>query len=87
MDFTKLKPANMEIKVLGTGCSKCQSLEKMVRNSISELNLDAEVGKVEDIIEIMQYGVMNTPALVINGKVVLSGRLPKTKELEEILTR
>lgn len=77
----------MEIKVLGTGCPKCKTLEKMVQNSVSELGLDAEVGKVEDIMQIMQYGVMHTPALVVNGKVVLSGRVPTEAELKNLLTK
>ena len=77
----------MEIKVLGTGCAKCKSLEKAVINSLSELNIQADVSKVEDIMEIMQFGVMRTPALVINEKVVLSGRLPNDKELKTLLTQ
>ena len=76
----------MEIKVLGTGCPKCKALEKAVQNSIEELNINADVSKVEDILQIMKYGVMQTPALVIDGKVVLSGRLPKEKELKKLLT-
>lgn len=86
MDYTDLKPGKMNIQVLGTGCPKCRALEKAVMNSVSDLNLQAEVSKVEDIVEIMQFGVMHTPALVINGKVVLSGRLPKEKELKQLLT-
>lgn len=77
----------MDIKVLGTGCPKCKALENAVRNSVAELNIQADVSKVEDIMQIMQYGVMRTPALVINGKVVLSGRLPDDKELRNILTQ
>ena len=77
----------MDIKVLGTGCPKCQALEKAVIKSLSELHIQANVSKVEDIMEIMQFGVMHTPALVIDGKVVLSGRLPKDKELKSLLTR
>ncbi len=76
----------MDIRVLGTGCPKCKALEKAVNDSVSELSLQADVSKVEDIMEIMQFGVMQTPALVINGKVVLSGRLPNSKELKNILT-
>ena len=87
MEYKDLKPAKMTIQVLGTGCPKCKSLEKAVINSVADLNLQAEVSKVEDIVEIMQFGVMNTPALVINGKVVLSGRLPRDKELKELLTQ
>ncbi|MDX2430413.1 MAG: thioredoxin family protein [Bacteroides sp.] len=76
----------MEIKVLGTGCAKCKSLEKVTRKAVEELNLDASVEKVEDIQKIMEYAVMRTPALVINEKVVMSGKLPKVSELKELLT-
>lgn len=76
----------MEIKVLGTGCAKCKSLEKITRKAVEELNLDATVTKVEDIQEIMEYSVMRTPALVIDEKVVLSGQLPKASELKELIT-
>jgi len=77
----------MEIKVLGTGCAKCKSLEKVCRKAVEELNLDATVEKVEDIQKIMEYAVMRTPALVIDEKVVLSGQLPKVAELKELLTQ
>ena len=77
----------MEIKVLGTGCAKCKSLEKVTRKAVDELNLDATVIKVEDIQKIMEYAVMRTPALVINEKVVMSGQLPKVAEVKEILTQ
>ena len=77
----------MEIKVLGTGCAKCKSLEKVTRKAVDELNLDATVIKVEDIQKIMEYAVMRTPALVINEKVVLSGQLPKVAQLKELLTQ
>lgn len=76
----------MEIKVLGTGCAKCKSLEKVTRQAVKELNLDATVDKVEDIQKIMEYAVMRTPALVIDEKVVISGQLPKVSELKELLT-
>ena len=77
----------MEIKVLGTGCAKCKSLEKITRKAVEELNLDATVQKVEDIQKIMEYAVMRTPALVINEKVVLSGQLPKVAAIKELLTQ
>lgn len=77
----------MEIKVLGTGCTKCKKLEQLTREMIDELGIEANVEKVEDIYKIMQYGVMRTPGLVIDDKVVLSGKLPKSKELKEILTQ
>jgi len=87
MDYKDVKLTKMDIKVLGTGCPKCKALEKAVINSLSELHLQADVSKVEDIMEIMQFGVMQTPALVINGKVVLSGRLPKDQELKSLLAQ
>ena len=76
----------MEIKVLGTGCPKCKTLEKITTEAVQKLGISATVSKVEDIVDIMNYGVMRTPALVINGKVVLSGRIPSENELNEILT-
>jgi small redox-active disulfide protein 2 len=76
----------MEIKVLGTGCAKCKSLEKVTRKAVDELNLDATVTKVEDIQKIMEYSVMRTPALVIDEKVVLSGQLQKVADLKELIT-
>ena len=77
----------MEIKVLGTGCAKCKSLEKLTNEAVAETGVDATVEKVEDIFKIMQYGVMSTPALVIDKKVVLSGRLPSASELKEIILK
>ena len=76
----------MEIKVLGTGCPKRKSLEKATRDAVTELGINAKIEKEEDIMKIMQYGIMHTPALVIDGKVVVSGRLPNEKELKSILT-
>ena len=76
----------MEIIILGTGCPRCKTLEKMTREIVQEVGLNASVRKEEDIIKIMNYGIMHTPGLIINGKVVLSGRIPTSKELKEILT-
>ncbi len=77
----------MEIKILGTGCPNCKNLERATLNVLSELNLTADVEKVEDITRIMGYSVMRTPGLVINGQVVLSGRVPSVGELKEILLK
>jgi small redox-active disulfide protein 2 len=77
----------MEIKILGTGCPKCKALEKTVINSLAELDIAADVSKVEDIMKIMEYGVMRTPALVINGKVIISGYVPDTNEIKNLITK
>ena len=77
---------SMAIKVLGPGCPKCKSLEKLVQETVQEMQLDATITKVEDIMEIMQYNIIATPALVINGKVVLKGVLPSKVQLQTILS-
>jgi len=77
----------MEIKILGPGCPKCKTLEKLTREVVEEYGIDATVTKVEDIVAIMNYGVLTTPALVIDEKVVLKGRVPSPDELKSILTR
>ena len=77
----------MEIKILGTGCSKCKSLEKVTREVVEEQKIDATVTKVEDIMEIMAFGVMTTPALVVDGKVLLEGYVPSAKEIKQLLTK
>ena len=77
----------MEIKILGTGCPKCTSLEKMTYDALTELNIDASVSKEDDIVKIMSYGILSTPGLVIDNKVVLSGRLPSKNEIKELLTQ
>lgn len=75
----------MEIKILGTGCPKCKQLEKLTKDALEENNISAEVKKVEDIVDIMNYGVMATPGLVINEKLVLSGRLPSKSEINKLV--
>jgi len=75
----------MEIKVLGPGCPKCKTLEKMTREVVEENNIEAVVEKVDDIMKIMEYGIMRTPGMVINGKVAFSGRVPSKDELKTII--
>lgn len=77
----------MEIKILGTGCPKCKALEKTARDAVEELGVEAQISKVDDIVKILGYGIMHTPGLVINEKVVLSGRLPSVKEVKEIILK
>jgi len=77
----------MEIIVLGTGCPKCKNLEKTTREVVAEMNIKANISKEEDIMKIMEYGVMNTPGLVINDKVAVSGRVPSANEIKELITK
>lgn len=76
----------MIIKVLGPGCNNCKTLERVTKEAVAELGIDATIEKVEDYSTIAGYGVMSTPALVINEKVVSSGRVPTPAHLREILT-
>jgi small redox-active disulfide protein 2 len=75
----------MEIKVLGPGCANCSKLEKVVTEVAKELGLTDPVIKVSDIKEILAFGVMSTPALVIDGKVKFSGRVPSKDEIKKYL--
>ena len=77
----------MNIKILGTGCPKCKTLEKITREAVAEAGIDATVEKVEDIVDIMNYGILHTPGIVINGKVVLSGQVPSVSQVKEILNK
>jgi small redox-active disulfide protein 2 len=77
----------MEIKILGTGCTKCKNLEQKVKDYIKEKNIEANIVKEENIFEIIKYGVMTTPALVINDKVELKGILPDKEQLEKIISK
>ena len=77
----------MEIKILGTGCSNCKNLEKDTREAVAELNLDVTVVREEDIVKIMSYGIMRTPALVLDEKVLFYGRVPSVNELKEMLSK
>lgn len=77
----------MEIKILGTGCQKCKTLEKITREVVEQNGIDANVTKVEDIYQIMKYGIMTTPALVVDEKVEIKGRIPSAEEIKKVLTR
>jgi len=77
----------MEIKVLGTGCPKCKTLEKLTREVVEVEGIDATIIKIEDIMDIMSYGVMMTPALLVDGNIVVRGRVPSVKEITSILTK
>ena len=71
----------MEIKVLGTGCPNCKRLEKVTRQAVAELGVEATVTKVEDLDQIMAYDILSTPALVIDEQVIVSGRVPRKDEV------
>jgi small redox-active disulfide protein 2 len=75
----------MELKVLGMGCAKCSKVESNVKEAVKELGIEATVEKIEDVKEIMSFGVMATPALVIDGKVAFAGKTATTKEIKSML--
>jgi len=73
------------IKILGTGCPSCISTEKIVSEVVNELNIDARIEKITEIMDIMQYDVMSTPAIVVDGKVVIKGKVPSKEEVKALL--
>ncbi|MCT7464941.1 thioredoxin family protein [Aliarcobacter cryaerophilus] len=75
----------MKIEILGTGCTKCKALEEAVKKAVAQIGGFHEVKKVEDIVEIMNYGVMSTPALVVDGIVKSSGKLLSIDEIINLL--
>ena len=75
----------MKIEILGTGCPKCKELETNARKAVSELRLKADIIKISDIGKIIEYGVLSTPALAIDGKVKSSGRVPNAEEIKKML--
>jgi small redox-active disulfide protein 2 len=76
----------LTIKVLGSGCANCKKLEATTRQTVSTLGIEAEIIKVTEYPEIMKYNIMSTPGLVINGKVVSTGRIPGEAEITTFLT-
>ena len=75
-----------DVKILGTGCPKCKDLEQKTRSAVAELNLEAQISKVDDIVKIMEYGIMRTPGLVVDNVVLVSGRVPSVDEIKRLLT-
>ena len=75
----------MEIAILGTGCPKCQKLEEETRLATEEMGLDCEIRKVSTVAEIMKYGVMITPALVVDGVVKVVGKVPSREEIKALI--
>ena len=75
----------MEIKVLGSGCAKCKTTYEMIEKIVKENQLDATLSKVEDIVELLNYGIMTTPAIVVDGEVKLKGHVPTETEIKKML--
>ena len=75
----------MIIKILGTGCTNCKKLEEHANQAVKEMGMDAKVEKVEDFMEIMKYGVMKTPALVVDEQVKSSGKVLSAEEIKKYL--
>ncbi|MBE6314305.1 MAG: thioredoxin family protein [Bacteroidales bacterium] len=75
----------MEIKVLGPGCAKCKTIFGIIQRVVNDNNLDATVTKVEDIMEIMNYNIISTPAVVVDGEVKIKGHVPTESEIRKIL--
>jgi small redox-active disulfide protein 2 len=75
----------MKIEILGTGCSKCKALEEATKQAVAQSGIFAQIEKVEDIMKIMEYNVMSTPGLVIDGKVVSTGKLLSVAEIVELI--
>lgn len=75
----------MIIKILGTGCSKCEKLEKNLEIALKELNFEANIEKVDNLAEIVSYGVMSTPGIVIDGQVKSVGKVPNVKDIKKML--
>jgi len=73
----------MEIKVLGSGCAKCQRTEKIVRDAVQESGVDVDIEKVTDIMEIAKYGVFGTPAVVVDNEVKSVGKIPDKNEIKK----
>ncbi len=84
--FTQDAPQGLDIKVLGVGCNQCHALTQMIMEVLTEINIPAGVDHVTDIKEIARYGIMGSPALLINGKAVAVGSVPPRQKVKEWLT-
>ena len=76
----------MKIEILGTGCAKCKKVNDNVQKAVDDLGLDIQVEKVEDINQILDYGVMMTPGLVIDGEVKIAGKIPNINQIKQWIT-
>lgn len=80
-----IKVKVMDIIILGTGCAGCKLVFERAQEAVAQLGIDATVTKVEDLMQIMEYNVMSTPAMVVDGKVLFSGKKPSVSEIKEFL--
>jgi small redox-active disulfide protein 2 len=76
----------MRIEILGTGCAKCKKTKELAEKAVKEIGIDAEIVKVEDFDKILEYGVMITPALVIDGDVKIAGKVPNLEDIKNWIT-
>jgi small redox-active disulfide protein 2 len=75
----------MNIKVLGPGCMNCQTLEKRTKEAVKNMNVEAEIEKVTDTLQITSYGIMLTPGLIVDDKIVVQGKVPTVEQIQDIL--
>ncbi len=75
----------MEIKILGPGCARCQATEKNVKEAVNELGIETKIEEVKDPVEISKHGVFSTPAVIVDGKVKCTGKIPKVEEIKSWL--
>lgn len=86
-DANKVKGAGASVKVLGSGCAKCNQLEAATKEALEQLGMDTTIDHVTDFSQIAAYGVMSTPALVVDGKVVSYGKVLRTEEVVKLLQK
>ena len=77
----------MKIQILGTGCPKCKKMAEIAEKAASSLNLDYEIEKITEIARIMDFGVMSTPALAVDGKVLIAGKVPSEDRMKDLLSK
>ena len=75
----------MKIEIYGSGCAKCKKTEEIVRQAVNELNIEAEISKIEDLQKIIDKGIMMTPAVAIDGDIKILGRVPSAQDVKKIL--
>jgi small redox-active disulfide protein 2 len=83
--MNRIRRSKMNIKILGPGCARCHQLGKTTQEVVKELGIDADIEEVKDINKIMEYPILTTPGLVIDGKLVCAGRIPAKTELSQLI--